>query len=64
MSRTYIYWTIQDRAIVMTMRDDQCSICCFAKRFCRSASTISRGLFRTSGTDVYDAIRAPCQQRL
>ena len=58
MPRTYTHLTTQDRAIVMTMRDDLCSIRCIAKRLCRSASTISRELRRTSGTDVYYAGRA------
>ena len=39
----------------MTMRADQCSTRSIAKRLCRSASTISRELNRTSGTSVYDA---------
>lgn len=55
MPRTYIHLTTQDRAVVMTMRDDQCSIRCIAKRLCRSPSTISRELHRTGGTRVYDA---------
>jgi IS30 family transposase len=39
----------------MTMRDDQCSIRCIAKRLCRSPSTISRELLRSGGSEVYDA---------
>jgi IS30 family transposase len=55
MPRTYIHLTTQDRAVVMTMRDDQCSIRCIAKRLCRSPSTISRELLRSGGSEVYDA---------
>jgi IS30 family transposase len=55
MPRTYIHLTTQDRAVVMTMRDDQCSIRCIAKRLCRSPSTISRELRRAGGGEVYDA---------
>ena len=58
MPRTYIHLTTQDRAVVMTMRDDQCSIRCIAKRLCRSPSTISRELLRSGGGEVYDAGQA------
>ena len=58
MPRTYTHLTTQDRAVVMTMRDDQCSIRSIAKRLCRSPSTISRELQRTTGGAVYDAGRA------
>jgi len=49
----------------MTMRDDRCSIRSIAKRLCRSSSTISRELKRTSGAGVYDAnlAHAQCQAR-
>ena len=52
MPRTYIHLTTQDRAVVMTMREDQCSIRCIAKRLCRSPSTISRELQRTGSGEV------------
>lgn len=55
MPRNYIHLTPQDRAVVMTMRDDKCSIRWIAKRLCRSPSTISRELRRTGGGEVYDA---------
>ena len=58
MPRTYTHLTTQDRAVVMTMRDDECSIRSIAKRLCRSPSTISRELQRTTGSAVYDAGRA------
>ena len=58
MPRTYIHLTTQDRAVVMTMRDDQCSIRCIAKRLCRSPSSISRELLRSGGGEVYDAGQA------
>jgi IS30 family transposase len=49
----------------MTMRADLCSTRPIAKRLCRSASTISRELKRTSGSGVYDAnlARAQCHAR-
>lgn len=49
----------------MTMRADLCSTRSIAKRLCRSASTISRELQRTSGAGVYDAnlAHAQCQAR-
>lgn len=65
MAKIYKHLTTQDRAVVMTMRDDQCSIRSIAKRLCRSPSTISRELMRTSGAEVYDAgvADAQCQAR-
>jgi IS30 family transposase len=42
MPKNYFHLTPQDRAVVMLMRDDQCSIRSIAKRLGRSASTISR----------------------
>jgi IS30 family transposase len=45
----------------MTMRADLCSIRSIAKRLCRSVSTISRELKRTSGSGVYDANLAMLQ---
>jgi IS30 family transposase len=61
MPRNYIHLTTQDRAVVMTMRDDRCSIRCIAKRLCRSPSTISREIRRHSGGATYDASRAHVQ---
>ena len=61
MPRNYIHLTTQDRAVVMTMRDDRCSIRCIAKRLCRSPSTISREIRRHSGGATYDASRAHMQ---
>ena len=58
MPKTYIHLSPQDRAVVMTMRDDQCSIRCIAKRLCRSPSTISRELLRSGGRELYDASHA------
>lgn len=65
MVKSYKHLTTQDRAIIMTMRDDLCSIRSIAKRLCRSASTIGRELKRTSGAGVYDANLADsqCQTR-
>jgi IS30 family transposase len=55
MAKNYKHLTTQERAVVMTMRDDQCSIRSIAKRLCRSASTVSREVQRTSGAGIYDA---------
>ena len=65
MAKIYKHLTTQDRAIIMTMRDDLCSIRSIAKRLCRSASTICRELNRTSGAGVYDAnlAHSQCQTR-
>jgi IS30 family transposase len=54
MPKLYTHLTTQDRAVVMTMRDDSCTIRSIAKRLCRSPSTISRELKRTAGI-TYDA---------
>jgi IS30 family transposase len=65
MPRIYKHLTTQERAIVMTMRDDLCSTRSIAKRLCRSASTISREIGRCSINGVYDANLAhlQCQAR-
>jgi transposase, IS30 family len=65
MAKIYKHLTTQDRAIIMTMRDDLCSIRSIAKRLCRSASTIGRELKRTSGAGAYDAnlAHSQCQAR-
>ena len=61
MAKIYKHLTTQERAVVMTMRADLCSTRSIAKRLCRSASTISRELKRTSGSGVYDANLANAQ---
>jgi IS30 family transposase len=61
MAKIYKHLTTQERAVVMTMRADLCSTRSIAKRLCRSASTISRELKRTSGAGVYDADLAHTQ---
>ncbi len=65
MPKIYSHLTTQERAVIMTMRDDLCSIRSIAKRLFRSASTISREIKRTSDADVYDANLAhlQCQAR-
>ena len=65
MAKIYKHLTTQERAVVMTMRDDLCSIRSIAKRLCRSASTIGREIKRTAGAGVYDANKAhlQCQAR-
>ncbi len=65
MAKIYKHLTTQERAVVMTMRDDLCSIRSIAKRLCRSASTIGREIKRTAGAGVYDANEAhlQCQAR-
>ena len=45
----------------MIMHDEQCSTRSIAKRLCRSVSTISRELKRSSGAGVYDANLAHLQ---
>ena len=61
MAKIYQHLTTQERAVVMTMRADLCSTRSIAKRLCRSASTNSRELKRTSGSGVYDANLAHAQ---
>ena len=61
MPRNYIHLTPQDRAVVMLMRDDQCSVRAIAKRLCRSVSTICRELKRVDASGVYDANHAQGQ---
>ncbi|QRX83431.1 helix-turn-helix domain-containing protein [Glaciimonas sp. PAMC28666] len=65
IAKIYKHLTTQERAVVMTMRDDLCSIRSIAKRLCRSASNIGREIQRIGGTGVYDAnIAHPlCQAR-
>ena len=65
MAKIYKHLTTQERAVVMTMRDDLCSIRSIAKRLCRSPSTIGREIKRTAGAGVYDANQAhlQCQAR-
>ena len=65
MAKIYKHLTTQERAVVMTMRDDHCSTRPIAKRLCRSASAISRELKRTCGAGGYDAdvAHTQCQAR-
>lgn len=60
---SYKHLTTRERAVVITMRDDQCSIRSIAKRLCRSASTIGRELKRTTGAAIYDANAAHLQSQ-
>jgi IS30 family transposase len=56
MPKIYTHLTIQERAVIMIMRDDQCSIRFIAKRLCSAPSSISRELQRTlSDSQVCDA---------
>ena len=61
MPKIYKHLTTQERAVVMTMRADLCSIRSIAKRLCRSPSTIGRELKRSDGTQDYDANLAHLQ---
>ena len=63
MTKIYKHLTTQERSVIMSMRDDHCSLRSIAKRLCRSVSTISRELQRTSGAGVYDANVAHLQCR-
>ena len=55
IQKSYTHLTTQERAVVMCMRADHCSIRAIAKCLDRSASSISRELKRTSGVGRYDA---------
>lgn len=61
MPKIYTHLTTQERAVVMTMRDDQCSIRAIAKRLGRAPSSISRELRRAPGAGIYDANLAHLQ---
>lgn len=61
MPRIYFHLTTQERAVVMTMRDDQCSVRTIAKRLDRSPSSISREIRRNAGLGAYDANLAHLQ---
>ena len=65
MRKIYTHLTVQERAVVMTMCDDLCSIRSIAKRLCRSPSTISREIERASSENGYDAnlSHLQCQAR-
>lgn len=63
MPGTYTHLTTQERSVVMTMRDDLCSIRSIARRLGRSPSSISRELRRAPGVGAYDANRAHLQSR-
>ena len=65
MPKNYTHLTTQERAVIMTMRDDQCSIRFIAKRLCRAPSSISRELRRApAGFHVYDANLAHLQSEV
>lgn len=55
MGKIYKHLTTQERAVVMTMRADECSTRSIAKRICRSPNTISREIKHGGGSGVYDA---------
>lgn len=55
MFPTYTHLNTQERAVVMTMRDNQCSIRAIARRLGRAPSSISRELRRAPGNGAYDA---------
>ena len=55
MPKTYTHLTTQERAVVMIMRDDQCSIRSIAKRLGRAPSSIARELSRAPASATYDA---------
>lgn len=55
MAKIYKHLTTQERAVVMTMRGDECSTRSIAKRLCRPPSAISREIKRASGSGVYNA---------
>ena len=61
MPRIYFHLTTQERAVVMTMRDDQCSVRTIAKRLGRSPSSIRREIRRNAGLGAYDANLAHLQ---
>jgi IS30 family transposase len=61
MPKIYTHLTTQERAVVMTMRADLCSIRSIAKRLCRSPSTIGRELKRGGEVGAYDANLAHLQ---
>jgi len=61
MPRIYFHLTPQERAVVMTMRDDQCSVRTIAKRLGRSPTSISREIRRNAGLGAYDANLAHLQ---
>ncbi|MEX5748748.1 helix-turn-helix domain-containing protein [Massilia sp. X63] len=61
MPKIYTHLTTQERAVLMTMRDDQCSVRAIAKRLGRAPSSISRELRRAPGDGVYDANLAHLQ---
>jgi len=39
-AKSYNYFTLQDRPLLMRLRDDQCNVHAIAKRLCSSASAI------------------------
>lgn len=61
MHCSYTHLSTQERAVVMTMREDQCSVRAIAKRFGRAPSSISRELHCAPCSGTYDANLAHLQ---
>jgi IS30 family transposase len=61
MPKNYTHLTTQERAVVMTMRDDRCGVRAMAKCLGRAPSSISRELRRAPGWGAYDANLAHLQ---
>lgn len=55
MPKIYTHLTTQKHAVVMTMRDDRCSIRSIAKRLERAPSSISRELRQAAVAAAYNA---------
>jgi IS30 family transposase len=49
MAKKYTHLTVQERAVLMIMRSDECGVRAIARFLGRSACTISREIARTSG---------------
>jgi IS30 family transposase len=58
MAKIYTHLSVQERAIVMLMWDDKCSIRAIAKRLNRAPSSISRELKRAPDPQTYDVAAA------
>ena len=63
MPKKYTHLTVQERAIISTIRVDLCSLRSIAKRLCRCPGTISCKLERTGGLAIYDANLAHLQSQ-
>jgi len=61
MSKKYHHLTAQERAVIMVMRTELCSIRAIAKKLIRTPSSISRELSRTNIAVPYDATLATDQ---